>query len=85
MAILRELNSSSFSKWQTFFYKSNSQECKKFLDILSTYEKCSEQQINENKTTIFFSKSTLEDGRKLIKDALGRNNCYLRLVAKFWL
>ena len=85
MAILRELNSSSFSKWQTFFYKSNSQECKKFLDILSTYEKCSEQQINENKTTIFFSKSTLEDGRKLIKEALGRNNCYLRLVAKFWI
>ena len=54
-----------------FFADPILKNAKKFLDILCTYEKCSKQQINENKTTISFSKSTLKDGRKLIKDALG--------------
>ena len=41
------------------------------LDVLGVYERCSSQQINRNKTTIFFSKSTSEDKRTQIKEALG--------------
>ena len=51
--------------------RSTSKECQKIMDILGTYEKCLGQQINKNKTTIFFSKSTSEDRRNEIKDALG--------------
>ena len=46
-------------------------ECQKILEILDIYGKCSGQQINRNKTTIFFSKSTDEDTRDHIKLALG--------------
>ena len=41
------------------------------MDILGVYERCSGQQINKNKMTIFFSKSTTEASRNQIKDALG--------------
>lgn len=41
------------------------------LDILYTYGKCSKQQINRSKTTIFFSKSTSKEIRCHIKQALG--------------
>ena len=47
------------------------QECQKVLDILKIYGSCSGQQINKNKTTIFFSKFTSEDMRNHIKQALG--------------
>ena len=43
----------------------------KILDILDTYAKCSGQQINKSKTTIFFSKCTTEGIRNHIKIALG--------------
>ena len=43
----------------------------KILDILDTYAKCSGQQINKSKTTIFFSKCTTEEIRNHIKIALG--------------
>ena len=46
-------------------------ECQKVLDILEVYGRCSGQQINRNKTTIFFSKATCEDTRNRIKLALG--------------
>ena len=41
------------------------------LDILGVYERCLGQQINRSKTTIIFSRSTLEDRRTEIKEALG--------------
>ena len=41
------------------------------MDILGVYEWCLGQQTNKNKTTIFFSKSTIEASRNQIKDALG--------------
>ena len=47
------------------------QECQKILDILDVYRRCSSQQINKSKTTIFFSKSTIEEMREHIKHALG--------------
>lgn len=41
------------------------------MDFRDTYAKCSGQQINRSKTTIFFSKSTSEEIRDQIKLALG--------------
>ena len=46
------------------------QECQQILNILEVYGKCSGQQINKNKTTIFFSKSTSKDTKNKIKVAL---------------
>lgn len=53
-----------------FFCKSSPKEYQSILNILGVCESCLAQQINRNKTTIFFSKSTLED-RTQIKEALG--------------
>ena len=47
------------------------EECQKILEILHIYERSSSQQINKAKTTIFFSKSTCEEEKLLIKDTLG--------------
>ena len=41
------------------------------MEILHIYERSSGQQINIDKTTIFFSKSTSEEEKLLIKDTLG--------------
>ena len=40
------------------------------MNILETYGRCSGQQINKAKTTIFFSKSTPEEVKHHIKSAL---------------
>ena len=40
------------------FCRAKTNECEKLLEILATYEQASEQQINGDKTTLFFSKST---------------------------
>ena len=40
------------------------------MNILETYGRCSGQQINKTKTTIFFSKSTSEEVKNHIKSAL---------------
>lgn len=53
------------------FSRATMQECQKILDILETYGNCSGQQINKSKTIIFFSKSTFEETRDHIKEALG--------------
>ena len=60
-----------FANDSLLFCRATIQECQKFLDILEVYRKCSGQQINRNKTTIFFSKATYEDIRNQIKTALG--------------
>ena len=60
-----------FADDSIFSCRSTSEECQKIMDILGAYEKCSGQQIKKNKTTIFFGKSTSEDRRNEIKDALG--------------
>ena len=41
------------------------------MNILESYEKASGQKVNKNKTTIFFSKSTVEINKNEIKSALG--------------
>ena len=46
------------------------QECHAIQDILRIYERASGQQINQDKTTLFFSSSTQEEIQNEIKDAL---------------
>ena len=41
------------------------------LDVLQIYKMSSGQQINKAKKTVFFSKSTKEDQRDVIKNMLG--------------
>ena len=53
------------------FCRATERECNNILEILNVYGSCSGQQINRNKTTIFFSKLTSEDTREHIKQALG--------------
>ena len=60
-----------FADDSLLFCRATTQECQKVLDILDTYGKCSGQQINRSKTTIFFSKSTSEKLIYHINVALG--------------
>ena len=60
-----------FADDNLLFGKSSLVECQLVLDILGVYERCLGQQINRSKTTIIFSRSTLEDRRTEIKEALG--------------
>lgn len=53
------------------FCRAKETECQKLLDILAKYERASEQQINREKTTLFFSKSTPHGMQEAIKNALG--------------
>ena len=46
-------------------------ECEKILEILAIYERASRQQINRDKTTLFFSKSTSLQMQASIQEALG--------------
>ena len=59
-----------FADDSLLFCKATSQECQQVLDILDTYGRCSGQQINKAKTTIFFSKSTSEGIKNQIKSSL---------------
>ncbi|KAL4620439.1 hypothetical protein ACB092_06G154000 [Castanea dentata] len=45
--------------------------CEKLLEILTTYEQASRQQINRDKTTLFFSKSTPQQVQAASQEALG--------------
>ena len=60
-----------FADDSLLFCRATIPKCQKVLDILEVYGRCSSQQINWNKTTIFFSKATSEDTRNRIKIALG--------------
>ena len=60
-----------FADDSLLFRRTTDQECSNILEILEVYESCSGQQINRNKTTIFFSKLTFEEKREHIKLVLG--------------
>ena len=60
-----------FADDSLLFCRATIKECNRVLDILDVYGKCSSQQINRSKTTIFFSKSTKVESRNQIKLALG--------------
>ena len=59
-----------FADDSLLFCRATIQECQQVLNILETYGRCSGQQINKTKTTIFFSKSTSEEVKNHIKLAL---------------
>ena len=52
------------------FCRVNPDECNKILSILSSYKSASVQQVNRSKIALFFSKSTPDDIKELIKDLL---------------
>ena len=60
-----------FANNSLIFCRAKESECKKLLEILVTYESAPRQQINREKTTIFFSKSTSQAMQNTIKVALG--------------
>ena len=60
-----------FADDSLLFCRATNQECSNILEILEVYGRCSGQQINRNKTTIFFSKLTSEEKREHIKQVLG--------------
>ena len=53
------------------FCRANLAECQKVQNLLDIYEKASGQQLNQNKTGLFFSKSTPPFMLNLIKEFLG--------------
>ena len=60
-----------FANDSIIFCKAQNNDCQKLLEILGTYERASRQQINQDKITLFFSKSTTPDMQESIKQALG--------------
>ena len=60
-----------FADNSLLFCRSNAKECEKVLEVLQIYEKSLGQQINKAKTIVFFSKSTIEEKRQMIKNILG--------------
>ena len=46
-------------------------ECTKIMDLLSTYEIASGQKVKRHKTALFFSKSTPDPTKDIIKNILG--------------
>ena len=59
-----------FADDSLLFCRATEQECTNILEILDVYGSCSGQQINWNKTTIFFSKLISEEIRQHLKQAL---------------
>jgi hypothetical protein len=60
-----------FADDSVLFCRTSLQECHTLQDILRIYERASGQQINQDKTTLFFGSSTPEVTQNEIKDALG--------------
>ena len=65
-----ELTHLLFADDSLLFCRATSKECGKFLGTLDCYEKTSGQKFNKNKTTIFYSLSTLENTKQEIKTTL---------------
>ena len=59
-----------FADDSVLFCRASLQECNAIHDILRIYERASGQQVNQDKTTFFFSSSTREEIQNEIKDAL---------------
>ena len=60
-----------FADDSLLFCRANLDELNIFQVLLSLYEKSSEQQINREKTTLFFSKYVLNGRKEEIKNLLG--------------
>ena len=66
-----ELTHLLFADDSLLFYRATLEECEWVLQILESYEQASCQKVNRNKTTIFFSKATLDTVKQAIKNAMG--------------
>ena len=62
-----------FADDSLIFCRAKEDECQTLLKVLAKYKRASGQQINRAKTTLFFSKSTFEEVKGVIKDMLGVN------------
>ena len=60
-----------FANDSLLFCRVTSDECRKIINILEKYEGELGQKVNKNKTTIFFSKSTMEATKQEIMIGLG--------------
>jgi ribonuclease HI len=60
-----------FADDSLLFTKATTRDCAKLQVILQLYERASGQQINRDKTTIFFSKATPSGTQEAIKNTLG--------------
>ena len=60
-----------FADDSLLFCRATVEECANVLKFLEAYEGASGQKVNKNKITLFFSKSTLDDIKSNIKQALG--------------
>ena len=60
-----------FANDSLLFCRSSRSEYQRVLEILASYESLLGLKINQGKTSIFFSKSTIEAMRTEIKEALG--------------
>jgi hypothetical protein len=63
-----------FADDSLLFTKATTRDCAKLQEILLTYERASGQQVNRDKTTIFFSKATPMGTQEAIKATLGGSN-----------
>ena len=54
-----------------FFYKASTEEGLKVTKILEDYERESEQKLNKEKTSLFFSKNTKVEVQEVVKDMFG--------------
>uniref|UniRef100_A0A2N9IM41 Reverse transcriptase domain-containing protein n=1 Tax=Fagus sylvatica TaxID=28930 RepID=A0A2N9IM41_FAGSY len=62
-----------FADDSLLFGKASLAESREFMKILKLYEESSDQQLNREKTTIFFSSNTLPATRQAIQDFWGSN------------
>jgi hypothetical protein len=60
-----------FADDSVLFCRASLQECHAIQEVLRIYERASGQQINQDKTTLFFSASTRVETQNEIKNALG--------------
>jgi hypothetical protein len=59
-----------FADDSLLFCRAKIEECRHLQEILSLYEAASGQQLNKEKTTLFFSKNTPQSDQLVIKDLL---------------
>ena len=73
-----------FADNSLLFYRANSQECHKLIEILAMYEAASGEKINMDKSFVFSSHNATQETKEVVLDILGpmqdsRHSKYLGL------